>query len=67
MRDLNRIKEVIVQRKTTQVWLAEQLGKDVRTVSAWCTNSRQPSIVDLDRIASLLDIDIRELLVPSKG
>jgi len=62
MKDYNRIKEVLVNKKKTQVWLAEQLGKDVRTVSSWCTNRRQPSIEHLYSISELLDVDIRELL-----
>lgn len=66
MKDYNRIKEVLVNKKKTQVWLAEQLGKDVRTVSSWCTNRRQPSIEHLYSISELLDVDIRELLNPTK-
>lgn len=66
MKDYNRIKEVLVNKKKTQVWLAEQLGKDVRTVSSWCTNRRQPSIEHLYTISELLDVDIRELLIPTR-
>ncbi len=66
MKELNRIKEVLLIKKKTQVWLAGELGKDVRTVSVWCTNKRQPSLIDLDRIAILLEVDIRELLVPTR-
>lgn len=38
-KDINRIKVVLVERKRTNKWLAEQLGKDPATVSKWCTNT----------------------------
>ncbi|MCK6609247.1 MAG: helix-turn-helix transcriptional regulator [Flavobacterium sp.] len=66
MKDLNRIKEVLVSKKVTQVWLASEIGKNINTVSAWSTNRRQPSLEDLYRISVLLDVDIRELLNPTK-
>ena len=37
--DLNRLKVVLVEKKRTNKWLAEQLGKDQGTVSKWCTNT----------------------------
>lgn len=33
MKDINRIKIVLVEQKRTGKWLAEQLGKDPSTVS----------------------------------
>lgn len=66
MKDLNRIKEVLVSKKVTQVWLASEIGKNINTVSAWSTNRRQPSLEDLYRISILLDVDIRELLNATK-
>ena len=62
MEDINRIKVVLVETKRTGKWLAEHLGKDPATVSKWCTNSIQPSIETLDRIAKVLNVDRRELL-----
>ena len=38
MADINRIKVVLVEKKKTNKWLAEQLSKDPATVSKWCTN-----------------------------
>ena len=37
MKDLNRLKVVLAEKKRTNKWLAEQLGKNVTTVSKWCT------------------------------
>lgn len=66
MKDINRLKVVLVERKKTGKWLAEQLGKDPSTVSKWCSNSSQPSLETLDRIAEALGVDRRELINKSK-
>ena len=60
MEDINRIKLVLVEKKRTSKWLSEQLGVTPSTVSKWCTNSSQPDITNLLKIASLLDVDIKE-------
>ena len=64
--DINRIKVVLAEKKRTNKWLAEQLGKDPATVSKWCTNSAQPGLETLREVARLLDVDIAALLCPSK-
>lgn len=61
-KDINRIKVVLVEKKRTNKWLAEQLGKDPATVSKWCTNSSQPDLETLTKVAQLLDVDIKDLL-----
>ena len=63
MNDMNRIKVVLVEKKKTSKWLAEVLGKNPATISKWCTNTTQPDLQTLNKIATLLRIDIRELLV----
>lgn len=63
MEDINRIKIVLFEKKRTSKWLAEQLGVNPSTVSKWCTNSSQPDLGNLLRIADLLEVDIRELFV----
>ena len=63
MENLNRLKAVLADAGQTNKWLAEQLGKDPVTVSKWCTNTTQPDLQTLSKIATLLKIDIRELLV----
>ena len=65
MANLNRIKVVLVEQQKTGKWLAEQLGKSTCTVSKWCSNTIQPDLATLDKIATLLNVDIRELLTPS--
>ena len=61
-RDLNRLKVILAEKKKTNKWLAEQLGCAPTTVSKWCTNSSQPSLESIDKIANLLDIDYTELI-----
>jgi len=60
--DLNRLKVVLADKKRTNRWLAEQLGKDETTISKWCTNSSQPDLGSLMRTAQLLDVEISELV-----
>lgn len=63
MEDVNRLKIVLVEKKRTSKWLSEQLGVNPSTVSKWCTNSSQPDVACLLKIAELLEVDIKELLV----
>lgn len=61
-KQLNRIKVVLVEKRRTGVLLAEQLGVSPVTISKWCSNTTQPTLQTLDKIAELLEIDMRELL-----
>jgi len=61
-KDLNRLKVVLAEKKCTNKWLAEQIGKDPATVSKWCTNSAQPNLENLVEIARCLEVDISELI-----
>ncbi|RIV68702.1 helix-turn-helix transcriptional regulator [Flagellimonas aequoris] len=63
---INRIKEVLVIQGKSQVWLAEELGKSTTSITAICNNKSQPHLKDLKKIAEILDVDIRELLVSTK-
>ena len=60
--DLNRLKLVLVEKKRTGKWLAEQLGKDTTTVSKWCTNTSQPSLELLVQIAKILEVEVSDLI-----
>lgn len=66
MEDINRIKVVVAEKKRTNRWLVEELGKDPATVSKWCTNSSQPDLSTLKKAAELLNVDVKELLWPTK-
>lgn len=66
MEQINRLKVVLAERQKTGKWLAESLGKNEATVSRWCTNESQPSLETLVTIAQTLDVDVKELLNPTK-
>lgn len=61
-KDINRIKVVLAEKKRTNKWLAEQLGKDPATVSKWCTNACQPPMETYIKISKLLDVELSELV-----
>lgn len=65
-KDINRLKVVLAEKKRTNKWLAEQLGKDPATVSKWCTNTLQPNVETMVEIAKHLQVEIQELLWPIK-
>ena len=66
MANLNRIKVILVEKQKTGKWLSEQLGKSTCTVSKWCSNSIQPDLATLNKIAELLNVDVGDLITPSK-
>jgi transcriptional regulator with XRE-family HTH domain len=63
---LNRLKAVLADKEKSAKWLALQVGRDRSTVSRWCTNDMQPPLEVLYQIAEVLDVDVRELLVPNR-
>lgn len=66
-KDYNRIRVVLAELNKKNKWLANQLGKNQATISQWCNNARQPSVETLYDIAEVLDVNVRNLLVPSKN
>ncbi len=62
MKDINRLKLVLVEKKKTGKWLAEQLGKNPSTVSKWCSNIAQPDLATLVKVANLLRVGIQDLI-----
>ena len=66
MEDINRLKIVLVEKKRTGKWLAEQLGKNPSTVSKWCSNVAQPDLATLVKIANLLEVGVQDLVISAK-
>ena len=64
---INRLKAVLAEQGRTNKWLAEMLDKNETTVSRWCTNEVQPSVDSLVAIATLLKIDVCELINPTEN
>ena len=63
---MNRIKEVLEEKGIKQTWLAEKLGKSYNMVNGYVQNRQQPRLEVLNDIAEILNVDIRELIVPTK-
>ena len=61
----NRLAEVLTEKDKTGKWLAEKMGKREGTISAYCTQKFQPTIRTLFELADVLEVDVRELLVPN--
>ena len=59
---INRLKVVLVEKEKSGKWLADQLGKSTCTVSKWCSNTTPPDLQTLDKIAKMLDVNVKELL-----
>ena len=61
-KELNRLKVVLAEKKKTNKWLGELLGKDKVTISKWYTNTCQPDLGNLMKIAKMLKIKVTDLL-----
>jgi putative transcriptional regulator len=61
MKQINRLKILLVENNKSGKWLGEQLGKDPATISRWCNNHAQPSVETFSRIAEVLEVDIKDL------
>ena len=53
---------ILAEKKKTNKWLGEQLGKDKTTISKWCTNTCQPDLGSLMKISKLLEVEVTDLL-----
>jgi transcriptional regulator with XRE-family HTH domain len=60
---MNRIKEVLDEKGIKQTWLAEKLDKSYNMVNSYVQNRRQPSLEILYKVAELLNVDVKELLI----
>ena len=63
---MNRIKHILQKKGIKQTWLADRLGKSFNTVNGYVQNRQQPRLEVLNEIALILDIDVRELIMPTK-
>lgn len=59
---INRTKIVLVEQGKTGKWLAEQLGRNEATVSRWCSNTSQPSLEILMKVAAILGVSAKDLI-----
>ena len=59
---INRLKIVLAEQNKTGKWLAEQLQKNEATISRWCSNTSQPSLEMLVKMATFLNVEANELI-----
>jgi len=63
---MNRIKEILEEKGIKQKWLAEKLGKSYNMVNSYVKNRQQPRLEVLYKIAEILEVDVKELLLDTK-
>ena len=63
---MNRIREVLIEKGISQTELAKRLGKGFNMVNLYAPNRVQPPISVLYKIAEILNVDVRTLLIPNK-
>lgn len=59
---MNRIKEVLEEKRIKQTWLAEKLGKSYNMVNAYAQNRQQPRLEVLFKIAEILEVKPTDLI-----
>jgi len=57
---------VLDERGIKQTWLSEQLGKSFNMVNSYVKNRRQPSLETLYKIAEILKVDVKDLIISKK-
>ena len=67
MRPKKRIQLESGENKRRRIRSFQQFRKDPATISKWCTNTSQPDLVTLTKVAALLDVDVRQLINKTKG
>jgi putative transcriptional regulator len=63
---MNRIKKVLEEKRMTQTWLSDELGKSFNMVNSYAQNRRQPSLEVLYEIAEVLNVDVKDLIESNK-
>lgn len=61
-KNLNHIKVVLAEKNLQNKWLAEKLSRCQAMVSKWVTNSTQPSLDLLIKMAKVLEVELTDLV-----
>ena len=62
-----RLKEIMAQKNMSREELANKVGVSMTTISNVNSEKNLPTIQLLLQLAEALDVDIREMFVPTKG
>ena len=63
---INRLRVVLAEKEISQKEFAKMLSFNPNTISRICNNEQQPTLKTLHKMAKMLDIDIRDLLISTK-
>lgn len=66
IKQMNRIKEVLEEKGKSQTWLAGELGKSYNMINGYVQNRQQPRLVVLYKIAKVLKVSPKDLLIDPK-
>ena len=64
---INRLKVVLTDKEISHKDFARMVKKTPNTITRICNNEQQPSLFVLREMAIALDVDISELLIPTKS
>lgn len=64
---MNRLAIVLKEERITNRALAAELGYEEATVSKWATNTIQPSLATLMRIALTINRELQDFFVSTKS
>ncbi len=64
---INRLRVVLAEKNRTNKWLAEKIGFNPSTVSRWVNNKQQPTLATFREIATVLNVDVKDLIESSKS
>lgn len=62
-----RLKEIMAQKNMSREELANKVGVSMTTISNINSEKNLPTIQLLLQLAEALDVDVREMFVPTKG
>jgi transcriptional regulator with XRE-family HTH domain len=65
--EILRLKELMTQKGMSREELANKVGVSMTTISNINSEKNLPTIHLLLQIAEVLDVDIREMFIPTKG
>jgi transcriptional regulator with XRE-family HTH domain len=63
---INRLKVILTEKDISHRAFAEMVGMVPNSITRICNNESQPTLKLLKEFAEVLDVDIRELLLPTK-
>ena len=63
---INKIRLVMIEKEISAKELGEMVKKTTHSINRICRNESQPTLKLLKEIAQALDVNIQELLIPTK-